>query len=477
MPHCARTSLEVRPVVEADGPMVHKFGGSCLATPELTVRCSRIVADTTERGDILVVVSALRGQTNLIREMMDRLLAGGNGIDNFMEEVRARHRLMAESTIMERHLRSQVMERVETLATRLERLLWGVIYTEELTARSRDQALTHGERMSAHLFAGVLTDRGMEAIPLEADEAGVVTDGVFGTATADIVTTAQRLGKTVRDTLSRGQVPVLTGFFGADPKGHTTTFGRNGSDYSAAVAARALNAPVLTLWKDVPGFMSANPRMVARAHLVPLISYEEAAELAYFGLDVLHPRTVEPLHPAGIPIQIRDIHNPEQPGSTISPKVEVNDRTIKSVTCAGGISILKVHSASIGIRPKLLSRMIDAMAQKDVQIVSLSTSQACLGVVLRTKDLERAKLAVREAGLPELERLETISGLALVGAVGSGALEDPSVIPRMMSTVSGLGTSVATVAAGPSSAAVYFVVQDGLSDDAVQRVHAEFCEN
>jgi aspartate kinase len=178
----------------------------------------------------------------------------------------------------------------------------------------------------------------------------------------------------------------------------------------------------------------------------------------------------------GIPIQIRDIHNPEQPGSTISPRVEVNDRAIKSVTCAGGISILKVHSASIGIRPKLLSRMIDALAQEDVQIVGLSTSQACLGVVLRTKDLERAQRAVRSAGLPELERLETISGLALVGAVGSGALEDPSVIPRMMSTVSGLGTSVATVAAGPSSAAVYFVVQDGLSDEAVQRVHAEFCE-
>ena len=291
--------------------MIHKFGGSCLATPALTVRCSRIAADAfdTPRRAV-VVVSALRGQTNLIREMLDRLLAGGNGIDNFMEEVRARHQYMAQSTIMDRHIRSAIMERVETLATRLERLLYGVIYTEELTARSRDQAMTHGERMSAHIFSGVLADRGTTAVPLEADKAGVITDGVFGSATADIEATSLHLGNTIREVLDRGDAPVLTGFFGSDMEGHTTTFGRNGSDYSAAVAARALGSPVLTLWKDVSGFMSADPTVVARARLVPLISYEEAAELAYFGLDVLHPRTVEPLQPTGIPIQIRDIHNP-----------------------------------------------------------------------------------------------------------------------------------------------------------------------
>ncbi len=172
---------------ENGGPLVHKFGGSCLSTPELTVRCSRIATDAfNSPRKALVVVSALKGQTHLIREMLDRLLAGGNGIDNFMEEVRARHQYMAQSTIMDRHIRSAVMERVETLATRLERLLYGVIYTEELTPRSRDQAMTHGERMSAHIFSGVLADRGATAIPLEADTAGVITDGVFGSATADI---------------------------------------------------------------------------------------------------------------------------------------------------------------------------------------------------------------------------------------------------------------------------------------------------
>ncbi len=132
------------------GPLVHKFGGSCLATPELTVRCARITTDSASAPKgTLVVVSALKGQTNIIRGMLDRLLAGGDGIDNFMEEVRARHEYIAQSTIMDRHLRSAVMERVETLATRLERLLYGVIYTDELTPRTRDQALTHGERMSA----------------------------------------------------------------------------------------------------------------------------------------------------------------------------------------------------------------------------------------------------------------------------------------------------------------------------------------
>jgi aspartate kinase len=462
---------------EEGGPTVHKFGGSCLSTPELTVRCSRIATDAfASPRKALVVVSALKGQTNLIREMLQRLLAGGSGIDNFMEEVRARHQYMAQSTIMDRHIRSAVMERVETLATRLERLLYGVIYTEELTPRSRDQAMTHGERMSAHILSGVLADRGATAIPLEADQAGVITDGVFGSATADIVATSLHLGNTVREVLDRGDVPVLTGFFGADKDGHTTTFGRNGSDYSAAVAARALGSPVLTLWKDVSGFMSADPNVVAKARLVPLISYEEAAELAYFGLDVLHPRTVEPLRSAGIPIQIRDIHNPESPGSMISPRAESNDRAIKSITCAMEIAILNIHSASIGIRPRLLARIISALAKADVQILGLSTSQASLGVVLRGKDLVAAEESIRSFNLPELERMDSNSDYALVGAVGAGALEDPSVVPRMMATLSELGHGVANVASGPSSAAAYFVVDGSVAHRAVELVHAEFCE-
>jgi aspartate kinase len=462
---------------ETLAPIVHKFGGSCLATPELTVRCSKIVAAmNAEPGGVVCVVSALKGQTNLIREMLDRLLSGGDGIDNFMMEVRARHQLMADSTIMDRHLRTSVMEMVEKRATRLERLLWGVIYTDELTPRSRDAALTHGERMSAHLFAGVLTDRDMNAIPLEADTAGVVTDGLFGSATADIVATSMSLGSTIREAKNEGKVPVLTGFFGADPTGACTTFGRNGSDYSAAVVARSLGSPLLTLWKDVPGFMSADPDVVAKARLLPLVTYEEAAELSYFGTDVLHPRTVEPLRPAGIPIQIRDIHNPSHAGSVISLEAEVKEKSIKSVTCARGISILKVHSVSIGIRPHLLSQMIASLAEEGIHILGLSTSQACLGVVLRSRDLERAENAIKGANIPELEAIDHMDGLALVGAVGSRALEDSTVVPRMIATVAGLGSPVVTVAAGPSSAAVYFVVEEPVSAKAVEQVHGTFCE-
>jgi aspartate kinase len=355
-------------------------------------------------------------------------------------------------------------------------LLYGVIYTEELTPRSRDQALTNGERMSAHIFAGVLSDRGSTAVPLEADKAGVLTDGVFGSATADIDATSLHLGNTITEALDRGDLPVLTGFFGSDMDGHTTTFGRNGSDYSAAVAARALGSPVLTLWKDVSGFMSADPEVVARARLVPMISYEEAAELAYFGLEVLHPRTVEPLRPAGIPIQIRDIHNPESAGSLISPRAEITEKAIKSITCASDIAILNVHSASIGIRPRLLARIIAAMAKADIQILGLSTSQASLGVVLRARDLKAAEEGIQAFNLPELERIESVQGFALVGAVGAGALEDPSVVPRMMATLSELGHGVATVASGPSSAAAYFVVDGSVAHRAVELVHAEFCE-
>jgi aspartate kinase len=460
------------------GPVVHKFGGSCLSSPELTLRCADIVKEALAEGNRqFVVISALKGQTNLIREELAKLVKGENGLDHFIEEVRARHLLMAESTIVDRKLRAQVVESLDTLATRLERLLWGVVYTEELTPRTADQALTHGERMAAYLFAGVLRGKGLDAVALEADMAGVVTDGVYGAATANLEATQVSLGDKVRPILERKGVPVLTGFFGADMQGHTTTFGRNGSDYSAAVAARALSSPLLVLWKDVPGFMSADPKVVKGARLLPLVTYEEAAELAYFGLEVLHPMTVEPLLPLGIPIQIRDLMDPKGPGSLISARNGTEGPHIKSVTRTTGISIIKVHAAALGIRPGFLAAVTKTFADQGVQALGVSTSQACLGVVLRTKDADKAVMALRGAAIPELERIDRTDELALIGAVGSGALQDQTVTTRMMSALAGMGGPIASVAVGPSSAAVYFVVDESISKDAVLLVHRTFCES
>ncbi len=458
------------------GPRVHKFGGSCLSSPELTLRCADIVKDEAQRGNgVVVVVSALKGQTNLTRELLVRLIKGEDGLETFMEEVRARHQLMVESTIVDRSLRSEILGTIEGLATRLERLLWGVVYTEELTPRLRDQILTHGERMSAHLFSGVVRGKELDCVALEADQSGVVTDGVFGTATANLEATSIGLGSTIMPILKRGGVPVLTGFFGADMEGHATTFGKNGSDYSAAVAARALRAPLLTLWKDVPGFLSADPRIVPEAHLLPSVTFEEAAELAYFGLDVLHPRTVEPLRPVGIPIQIRSINAPDVDGSIISPHDGPPEGKIKSVTSTGAITMLKLHAVAIGVRPGFLAAITKALAEKDIQALGLSTSQACLGVLLRTRDAPGAIKAIKEAAVPELERIERIGELALVGAVGSGAIDNPEVTTSMMDAVADLGSPVVTVALGPSTAAIYFVVEEAVAQKAVKVVHGACC--
>jgi aspartokinase/homoserine dehydrogenase 1 len=179
----------------------------------------------------------------------------------------------------------------------------------------------------------------------------------------------------------------------------------------------------------------------------------------------------------GIPIQIHDVHNPQMAGSVISAEADVASPTIKSVTCMGGLSLLKVHSASIGIKPRLLSSMISAVAERDIQILGVSTSQACFGVVLRTKDLGSAVDAIQTAKMPELEGIDSMEGLALVGAVGTKALEEPTVIPRMLSAVASVGSSVTTVAAGASSAAVYFVVEEAVVQRAVEIVHATFCED
>jgi aspartate kinase len=224
---------------------VMKFGGSTIKNPDMMKSVAHIIKE--DPNEKAVIVSALHRQTNDIREFLAKVVKKNNEIQGFVGKILNKHQFMVKNSISNPKIRNSVLEKVKNLVLKLERLLYGVAYTEELTPRTRDLILSSAERLSAHINEGALLDIGVPARAYEADRIGVVTDGVFCNATADLHKCEQNLKKTLLPRISEGEVPVITGFFGCDSHGRTTTFGKNGSDYSAAVMSYALNAKCLEL--------------------------------------------------------------------------------------------------------------------------------------------------------------------------------------------------------------------------------------
>ena len=240
-----------------DEAKVSKFGGACVSRPEMYDRVARILQ--ADAGRRWVVVSAVAGVTDSLLGTIAKPREEKE-IDLYIGEVRRRHLSLLPKSRQDH----AADETIEALCTKLERLLYGIAYTEEITPRTRDFALSFGERLSAQVVAANLRERGLDADPFEADQIGLLTDETYGNATALLEETKVHLAPFLRRQADAGRVSVITGFFGLSPEGKTATFGRGGSDYSAAVVAHALGLPTVEVWKDVGGFMSADPKIVPR---------------------------------------------------------------------------------------------------------------------------------------------------------------------------------------------------------------------
>ena len=303
---------------------------------------------------------------------------------------------------------------------------------------------------------------------------GIVTDGKFGDATANVPKTSHNLRQHLLPLIKGGMIVFVPGFFGVSEHGDITTFGRGGSDYSAAVVAAALNAEILEVWKDVPGYMSADPKFVPVAQLIPLLSYDEAAELSYFGAKILHPRTVEPLRRLGLPIAVKNTMNPDAPGSLITSRSPQGRSLIKSVAHDTDIAILKVHASGVGARPGVLARVSSTITGSGLNIKSVVTSQTCISFLLARNDVDKAYQAVQLLSPRPYRRLERVQDVALVGIVGKGLLRRKGIAARCFTAVAERNVNVEMISFGPSEVAVYFLVRNKDLQKAVEAIHTTF---
>ena len=451
---------------------VMKFGGSCLRDSDHFLRVADIIR--CEKKPVVVIVSAISGVTDMILEGLQEALNSEVKILPFIEALEDKHKRIVQETIEKKAISQNVFSSIEERLEKLERLLYGVAYTKEITDSVKALILSYGERFCGHILSGVIRGKGRDSLPLESDQIRLITDDSFDSATADLVQTKESLERSVLPLVHKGIIPVITGYFGCTKEGKITTFGRNGTDYSAAVIAHGLRADELEIWKDVDGFMSADPKIVDGAKKIDSLSYYEAAELSYFGAKILHPRTVEPVLNDNISICIKNLKTPKNDGSRLMKDSGERKDIIKSVTYNRDISLLKILGPGVGYKPGVIAQVGSKLNDLGINIFSIITSQTCINLLIDSRDSLKSYDSIKALGDGVIEKIEREDDMALVSIVGKGLQNRIGIAARAFSAVAAENINIEMSSSGASDVAYYFIIKDDDVEKTINAIHSEF---
>ncbi|MDZ4806211.1 MAG: bifunctional aspartate kinase/homoserine dehydrogenase I [Candidatus Eisenbacteria bacterium] len=457
--------------------IVMKFGGSSLATPRRLETVARLVLAARKRRRVVVVVSAFQGVTNDLLTLARMAESGDPALWPSFRRLARRHTTALSAVAgAGRPGRSRL-----ELVTRLEELrnaLTGIHLLTDAHPRALDLVASFGERMSALILAAAL---GRGAFSVDTREL-IVTDDQFTRAAVLFEPTNERLVSHFRRLMARSKqaLPVVTGFIAATLDGRTTTIGRNGSDYTASIVGAALSATSIEIWTDVDGILSADPRVVAGAFVVPRVSYEEAMEMSYFGANVLHPAAILPAVRAGIPLVVRNTLRPGAPGTRIASGPEPDPRVAKGITSIGGMTLLTLRGAGLVGVPGVAHRLFGALASREVNVILISqaSSEHTICFAVAETDAPRARLAIAAGFHREMTEglvsLEESGDRTIVAIVGDGMRGTPGVSGRVFDSLGRHGVSINAIAQGASERNISFVVDRRQASLAVNVVHEAF---
>lgn len=448
-----------------------------MGTPEAMRQAASVVHDEVKRGEAVVVVtSALSGVTNLLLGATEQAAKSGLSDTQAANRIATAHEAIINALLPRNQrepMRRLIAERVQAFL----RLLEAIAVLGEVTPRAYDAIASLGERMSAPLFAAVLRARGVPSEYVDAAEI-IRTDANFQNAQPNFELSASLINSRLRPLLSAESVPVVTGFIGATEDGITTTLGRGGSDYTAALLGAALRAREVHIYTDVDGVMSADPRIVPEARTLPRLSYREVAELAYFGAKVLHPKTIRPVIERGIPLRVRNTFNPNGADTLIVPRSEATPGTAKAVTLIRNLSLITVEGRGMLGVPGVAARTFAAVAQTDTSVVLITqasseqsitfavAADAAGKVVSALEETFKAEIARRD-----IDRIAAVAPVAVVTVVGAGMQHTVGVAGRLFTALGKAGVNIIAIAQGSSEVAISFAVDEADAEKAVRAVH------
>jgi aspartate kinase len=435
--------------------IVMKFGGTSVGSASQIRKVSEIIDAHLHRNP-LIVVSALSGVTNHLVKLTEHI---DEPLD--LTELKWRHRSVMEELGLPSNLLDDEFKELESL-------LLGASLLQECSDRIKDRILSFGECASSKMVARYLTATlPKEVIHLFSYDLGLITDSAFGGANP-LPESVERIRKKVSSFSEK--LIVTTGYIGKDLLGNITTLGRNGSDYSASIFGAALETEEIQIWTDVSGILTADPNLVDNAKPVAEISFEEAAELAYYGAKVIHPATIQPAMKKNIPVRVLNTNEPQSQGTTIHSGRRHEEGSVKSIAHFTGITIINIMSTRMLAHHGFLSKIFDLFAKHKIIVDMISTSEVTVSVT--TKDGQNLS--------PLLSDLQTIAdvaietGLSGISVVGEGVRDDFQVTDRVFSKLRQYQIPVRMISMGASKINLSFIIDSNVSRQTIQLLHKEF---
>lgn len=461
---------------------VLKFGGTSVANAENMNKVSSIVQQAIVRmpqSKTIVIVSALGGVTDVLLQSGGMAAAGDESYKELLQKVEQRH-LEAVKALIPVTQQSSVLSWVKQRCNEIEDICNGVFLLGELSARTKDRIVSFGELLSSKIISAHLNAQGIENGWVDAREL-IRTDSHYGSAVVDFSVTNTLCSDFFSAAVAR--LFIVPGFVSADAKGNTTTLGRGGSDYTAAIIAGAVSAQSLEIWTDVSGMMTADPRLVPNARILPNISYQEAMELSHFGAKVIYPPTIQPVMSKNIPVWIKNTFAPEDHGTLIENDVHKNGNNIRGISSINKIALLSLEgSGMVGI-PGFSRRLFESLANDFINVILITQGSSehsiCVGIDESLAD--KAKLAVDKTFAHEIEtgRVEPLNverGLAIVALVGDNMKSHPGISGKMFGAIGRNGVNVRAIAQGSSERNISAVIAATDVKKAINVLHEDFFE-
>lgn len=458
---------------------VLKFGGSSVASAANINKVVTIVKEKTAATKTVVVVSALGGITDLLLNCAQLAADGSESYKNSTLEIEQRH-LQTVKELIPVTQQSSVLSLVKKLCNEIEDICNGIFLLGELSARTKDKMVSYGELLSSQIIAAKFKSDA-QAVEWKDSRELIITDSNFGAAAVDFAATNNH----IKNYFSKHSASLflLPGFIAADANGTTTTLGRGGSDYTAAIIAGAVTAASLEIWTDVSGMMTADPRIVTNYKLIPSISYQEAMELSHFGAKVIYPPTIQPVMSKNIPVWIKNTFAPADEGTVIQNESSKNGSPVRGISSINKISLLSLEgSGMVGI-PGFSKRLFEALANYKINVILItqSSSEHSICVAIDAANAEKAKHAVDTAFAWEIEtgKVEPLiveNDLAVIAVVGDNMKSHTGIAGKMFAALGRNGVNIRAIAQGSSERNISAVIALSDVNKGVNVLHEAFFE-
>ncbi|MEO9967712.1 MAG: bifunctional aspartate kinase/homoserine dehydrogenase I [Reichenbachiella sp.] len=454
---------------------VLKFGGTSVGTPD-NLRMVRDILSAGKKEKQVCVVSAFGGVTNLLHECSDMAASGDESYQQLLEKIEARH-LETVKELLPVKNQSGTLSTTKILLNDLEDIMKGIFLIGELSPRSLDRVLSMGETLSSTIIVDFLNSEGITTA--WGDTGSMIkTDSNFNNAIVDFSVTDQNIKDFFENSVD---LVICPGFVSSNSQNVTTTLGRGGSDYTAAILAAALDADTFEIWTDVSGMMTSDPRAVSSAHPIEKISYQEAMELSHFGAKVIYPPTIQPALNKNIPIKIKNTFKPEDAGTTISADSNGSKQFVKGLSSVKNIALLNLSgSGMIGI-PKFSFRLFKALSEAKVNVIIITqaSSEHSICVGIDANDVAASKEAIEEEfqfelSLHKVNPLEVEEGLAIVALVGDRMRDHVGISGQMFASLGENGVNIKAIAQGSSERNITVVIEERHLRKSLNVLHESF---